>query len=242
MKRKNRAYRVLAVLHVCLLWGNIRDYIEFLDGRKGNLFEFLLSSLNYQTFVILFGTVSMWMLMTEYDRMTSFEIYRMVRVGDRRKYDRQRLKSQSVTAALFTLLLFGMYLAGGFLAGFRPGNQGYTMEWGPFDSSVLCGMVVVFYVLLSSYLIYTAWLLDFLRMWVKNGKICFLIQGILAVAELAISKSMFWNIIAWLPSGNAMVYTVEIEKSFLAKAAYWLLLLLLLYDVRMEVGKRQDVV
>lgn len=233
---------IMVIIFNCLLvWRDVFNYEIILGGRKGNLFEFIIFSLNNVYFIVLVGVISVWILVADYKEISGIDILLMIRFRERKEFYKIRMKTQRNKVFIYVLITFVLRFIVAKVMQYQLGDVWIILyEYKEYSFGSIAYLVIKLFVGILGYLCFFVWLRENIGEVANSGFLRNVLPGIIPVVELAIFKSMSWRHLAYLPIGNILLDYQYYEKGILGIGVYWLLMLQILYLIRTELHKKRD--
>lgn len=209
---------------------NLRGYETSLHwlGGEGNLFEYILYSMDFAPFVTLAGTVSALSMMRFDGTMDEAVMFRM---GNRKKYFRHKWLCCALIISVWTAFALLLRIMAGMAAGY--GIQGNPDGIGTAET-------VQFTVFLTAYLIMIVWIREIARDFLFGAALQNAMPILFSVAELAVTKSLKYKMLVFLPLGNVLVRENAYRRGFGGRILYWAFVLYGLYYLKTEITCKRE--
>lgn len=201
----------------------------YLLKEEGNLFGFILYSVDFAPFITLAGTASVLGIM-RYDKAMDMAI--MFRTGDKKKYFRYKWLCCAVIVSAWTLVTMLIRIATGMLAGY-----GTEVHEGKADAAT----ILQFMMFMAAYLIMVVWLREIAGDFVANPVLQNMIPLLFSVTELAVYKSLNHTLLAFLPLGNVLTEGIAYSRNLWGRSAYWAFILYGSYYVKTEITCKREI-
>lgn len=232
---------VVLILNCLLVWQDILYYENIIEGKQGNCFEFGIFSLNSIYFVVLFGVISVWILVADYREISGIDILFMYRFEKKRVYYKKRMLNQSLRVFVYVILSFVLRLAAAKIMGYRTDAPWYLLiEYQDYSAAGIIYLIAKLFVGVFGYLCSFAWLRETLGDLVNSTLLRIALPVIIPVIELAIYKSVRWKLLPYLPVGNTLLDYPFYSKEILSRGIYWISILSILYIIRVEFCQKRD--
>ncbi len=232
---------VVLILNCLLVWRDILYYENIIEGKQGNCFEFEIFSLNSIYFVVLFGVISVWILVADYNEISGIDILFMYRFEKKRVYYKKRLLNQGLRVFVYVILSFVLRLAAAKIMGYRTDAPWYLLiKYQGYSAAGIVYLIAKLFVGVFGYLCFFAWLRETLGELVNSTLLRIALPGIIPIIELAIYKSVRWKLLPYLPVGNILLDYPFYNKEILSRGIYWISILSILYIIRVELCQKRD--
>lgn len=224
-------------LQIFLALVDCKVYCVFLDGREGNLIEYILFSVNNPYFIALIGAASVFSIMKCF---TQSDLLLIFRFENKKKYFQNRLVNCSVVAGIWVVFtvavrfLIGIFQKYSVSTTFKLKYYAKFMRYSEREAfTVLC--LLVFYIFL--YLTAMLWIREIVQELTSDTVLCHLLPFVFSALDISVFMSLKYKISLWLPLGNVLIHIDD----FISHAIYWGFLLCFLYYVKIEIMGRKEI-
>ncbi len=210
---------------------DFKEYTTILRGKSGNIFDFILFSVNHAYFIALVGPISLFCLMKCY---TTMDVIVMNRFHKKKDYFYDRLGCGIINAMVWVIITMLIRLIVGMIAGYGTDYPfTYYVEFNNYNK-VAYIIVLQFTLFMSAYLIAFIWVREIIQDFVSNQVLRSIVPLILSIIELAIYKSLNYTMLVIFPLGNTLINSEVYVGSFFNRIVYWAFVLYSLYYIKTE--------
>lgn len=226
-----RWWLIFSILQVTFAAVGVQAYEAGLywSKEKGDLFEYILYSVDFAPFITLAGSVFALGIIrhdSEMDRSIMF------RTGNKNKYFRQKCLCSAAVVSLWVAAMMLIRTVTGVLTGYGADAQG-----GKADAII----VAEFMIFLSAYLVMVVWFREIVKDLLPNPILQNAILLLFSVTELAVCVSLHGKLLLFLPLGNVLMTDAAYNKNLWGRSVYWAFILYGLYYVKTEVSCKKEI-
>lgn len=236
-----KRWLIIILFNFFLVFRDVISYSASLDGKQGNLIEFMVFSLNNVYFIVLAGVISVWILTVDFKDILGTDILAMTRFKERKKYFKARMLEEGCRVFLYTFTCFLLRVLVSIVMQYNVSSLWNVMsEYDNCSYITMTYIVIDIFITIFGYLCFFVWTRELIFALTNNEFLRNVLPALLPITELAILKSLNWICLPFLPIGNILLSYPQYSKGLISHCTYWALLLFTIFTIRLEVNLKCD--